>query len=108
MAASVVCRAMLFGVALASLVILLGTVYLLRPSAVSSFRMKTSETPKSAELTRFIIDGVAVRGFVLSVSVDQQLTGGLTGFTHLATLGAMFNLSTVEPYVSGSTLVGVP
>ena len=111
MAASAIFRrrgAMLFGVALASLVILLGTVYLLRPSAVSSFRMKTSGTPKSAELTRLIIDGVAVRGFVLSVSVDQQLTGGLKGFTQLATLGAMFNLSTVEPYVSGSKLVGVP
>ena len=49
-----------------------------------------------------------VRGFLLSVSVDQQLTGGLKGFTQLATLAAIFNLSTVEPYVQGSKLVGVP
>ena len=49
-----------------------------------------------------------VRGFLLSVSVDQQLTGGLKGFTQLAILAAIFNLSTVEPYVQGSKLVGVP
>ena len=48
------------------------------------------------------------RGFLLPVTVDQQLTGGLKGFTQLATLAAIFNLSTVEPYVQDSKLVGVP
>ena len=49
-----------------------------------------------------------VRGFLLPVYVDQQLTGGLKGFMQLATLAALFNLSTVEPYVQGTRLVGVP
>ena len=50
----------------------------------------------------------SLRGFLLPLSVDQQLTGGLKGFTQLATLAAIFNLSTVEPYVQRSRLVGVP
>ena len=50
----------------------------------------------------------AGRGFLLPVTVDQQLTGGLKGFTQLATLATIFNLSTVEPYVQDSKLVGVP
>lgn len=49
-----------------------------------------------------------VRGFILPVSVDQQLTGGLKGFMNLASFGAAFNLSTVEPFVWGSRLSGVP
>ena len=63
-------------------------------------------TPTRNETTDIVHS--AIRGYLLTLSVDQQLTGGLKGFTQLATLAAIFNLSTVEPYVQGSRLVGVP
>ena len=48
------------------------------------------------------------RSYVLSLDITQQISGALHGYTDLATLGALLNLSTVEPYVVDTYLVGVP
>ena len=48
------------------------------------------------------------RGYLLSMTHTQQISGALHGYTDLATLGALLNLSTVEPYVVDTSLVGVP
>jgi hypothetical protein len=40
--------------------------------------------------------------------VEQQLSGGLKGYTQLATITALLNVSSVEPYVHDNQLVGVP
>ena len=107
-----------FIIAPAAVVTVFGTLFLLRsPSSVSTIAAEPSNDSallinkgRETVLTRLVTSpgSPAIRGFLLPVTVDQQLTGGLIGFTQLATLGAMFNLSTVEPYVSGSKLVGVP
>ena len=47
-------------------------------------------------------------GFILAVEYQQQLLGGFKGFYHLTRLAAALNLSIVEPFVYGTTLVGVP
>ena len=110
-------RLLVWSVVPASLVILVGTIYLFRLFPISAHDVSDAggeagkatqewEVMAAAKRADFISRGV--RGFVLAVTVDQQLTGGLVGFTHLATLGAAFNLSTVEPYVDGTNLVGVP
>ena len=48
------------------------------------------------------------RGYILSLDITQQIFGALHGYTDLATLGALLGLSSVEPYIYGSSLVGVP
>ena len=114
-------------IAPAAVVTVLGTLFLHYSSSISTIAVRDAEsgrpsandsaplineTDKGTEtvITRPVTSPAspAIRGFLLPVIVEQQLTGGLKGFTQLATLGAMFNLSTVEPYVSGSKLVGVP
>ena len=48
------------------------------------------------------------RSYILSLDITQQISGALHGYTDLATLGALLNLSTVEPYVVDTYLAGVP
>ena len=129
MAGSGRCRALAVLVVLTvvvGIIVLLGTMFLPRNPSVfaalrsygqaSSDQLQALITTK-ASLSSAVVEGFrvkngtpsrAIRGFILPVSVDQQLTGGLKGFTQLSMIGAMLNLSTVEPYVQGTRLVGVP
>ena len=50
----------------------------------------------------------STQGFILSVEYQQQLLGGFKGFYHLSKIAAVLNLSTVEPFVQGTSLEGVP
>lgn len=91
-------------ITVASVVVVFGTRKLYHISALKFFvKEVVEENGQYSAIKRG-----EVRGFLLPVNVDQQLTGGLKGFTQLATLASMFNLSTVEPYVQGTRLVGVP
>ena len=47
------------------------------------------------------------RSYLLPEYIEQQTMGALYGLAYLATLGSLLNLSSVEPYVHSSNLVGV-
>ena len=90
------------------IIVLLGTMFLpLTPSVFATLRSYGQASSDAPAITA-AAKASAKRGFILPISVDQQLTGGLKGFTQLSMIGAMLNLSTVEPYVHGTRLVGVP
>ena len=48
------------------------------------------------------------RGFILATEYQQQLLGGFKGFYHLSKIASALNLSIVEPFVSKTSLTGVP
>ena len=48
------------------------------------------------------------RGFLLATEYQQQLLGGFKGFYHLSKIASALNLSIVEPFVFGTSLIGVP
>ena len=74
-----------------------------RDTQWSSSRTPPALSPKpSPELS------ARERSYVLSLDIAQQISGALHGYTDLATLGALLNLSTVEPYTVSTSLVGVP
>jgi hypothetical protein len=66
----------------------------------------TSDT--SATTTEPSSSVLLAQGYILAVDIEQQITGALYGYSDLATIGALFNLTSVEPYVLGTNLVGVP
>ena len=65
-------------------------------------------TPPSSHLTREEFGLSRTRGFLLAKSYDQQLQAALHGYYQLAKLTGLLNLSAVEPFVLGTSLVGVP
>ena len=73
------------------------------PSVISILEGKvhdaTSHSPSTSDRTR---------GFLLAANYDQQLQAALGGYCQLAKLTGLLNLSAVEPFVLGTTLVGVP
>ena len=48
------------------------------------------------------------RGFIMATEYQQQLLGGFKGFYHLSKIASALNLSIVEPFVSRTSLTGVP
>ena len=73
------------------------------PSAVSpSKREKNRES-----LIEEKIPSKTFCGYLLPVDITQQSMGALYGYTDLLTLASLLNLSSVEPYVYSSMLVGV-
>ena len=48
------------------------------------------------------------QGHLLAVEYDQQLSGGLKGFSQLSKIASLLNLSTVEPYIHDTGIRGVP
>ena len=73
------------------------------PSVLSTLERKvrdaTSHSLNTSDRTR---------GFLLAANYDQQLQAALGGYCQLAKLAGLLNLSAVEPFVLGTTLVGVP
>ena len=47
-------------------------------------------------------------GYLLSVNIEQQSSGALSGYGDLASMAGYLNLSAVEPYVVGNNFRGVP
>ena len=79
------------------------------PSAVASENVthEASATVYVSQTTQGY-SSIPNTGYLLPVNIEQQLTGAIYGYRDLATLGSLLKLSTVEPYVSGTNLVGVP
>ena len=81
------------------------------PSAVglgmnSNEREKNRESRKKEKIPSSNI--TPFHSYILPVYIAQQTMGALYGLADLATLGSLLNLSSVEPYVRTSNLVGVP
>ena len=79
---------------------------------ISSHSATTAVTPSTAHPVTQAVDlehpSVRTRGYLLAAAYDQQLHGGFHGYSQLAEITAMFNLTAVEPYVVGTKLFGAP
>ena len=73
-------------------------------SYVASLRAELSRVEELESTTSHKVSW----GYLLSVNIAQQMTGAIYGYLDLATLGGQMHLSTVEPYVQGTGLVGIP
>lgn len=48
------------------------------------------------------------QGYLLAVQYEQQLSGGFNSFAQLSKIASLLNLSTVEPYIYGTSIQGAP
>ena len=62
--------------------------------------------------SKLVIKGInqrnGTRGYLLARSYDQQMTGGVLDFFKLSNIAFRLSLATVEPFVQGSHLMGIP
>ena len=72
-------------------------------SARASSRPVTETQPRKHRVTHPLS-----RGFILANDYQQQLFGGFKGFYHLSKIASALNLSVVEPFVTRTSLIGVP
>ncbi|CAI8053552.1 hypothetical protein GBAR_LOCUS29284 [Geodia barretti] len=77
-------------------------------SDVVKTRNTTAVTNASEIPPRHRVTHPKSRGFILATEYQQQLLGGFKGFYHLSKIASALNLSIVEPFVSRTSLTGVP
>ena len=53
-------------------------------------------------------NGTHVHGYLLARYYDQQMTAGVMDFFKLSNIAFRLKLSTIEPFVQGSHLIGIP
>ena len=74
----------------------------------SSTVKATLQASNSSTVEPTIHASSTCHGYLIAVDLLQQLSGSTHGYLDLATLGALLQLSLVEPYAQGTKLVGIP
>ena len=86
-----------------------GTPNATRTSTTALTNTSTTAVTNASEIPpRHRVTHPKSRGFILATEYQQQLLGGFKGFYHLSKIASALNLSIVEPFVSRTSLTGVP